>query len=343
MKGLWKYFIIGATLCALLSGCSTQPSLFQNDLTTSQENTLIDDQIAAEIAAEWGVDVNTDFEGTRADISYGCRVDDIDSLTDGVLVYSGNLIRVDFYLENTGAIDLTLGLVLWVNGIPQPYSEEPGGETSYVIPYSVSTGAQVNSSAYFTPVTGQAGETLNLTAAFMENSDIRYTNDPYVRHFSHAIKFPCTYLLRMEVNAPTPVEEPIKPDDVQILPQVKYTTESADIQFVGAADEFAVPRVVLTDDHVYTVTLRALGPADEYRATLYINTVPYETVLLPTTEGGYLTLYQTTIDFDALDAEKYAIEEINRLQAVLVGTKGAVNEHTGWPFAEDHDIWIKLK
>lgn len=86
-----------------------------------------------------------------------------------------------------------------------------------------------------------------------------------------------------------------------------------------------------------------LGPADDYRVTLYINTVPYETVLMPTAEGGYLTTCQTTIDFDTLDAEKYAIEEINRLQAVLVGTKGAIGKGAGWPFAEDHDIWVKLK
>lgn len=221
MKYPRKMVILYVAFCTLLGGCSTQSPLSEKGVTpaatASQENGLTDAQIAADIAAEWGEDIHTDFEGTRDDIFYGCGVDGIDSLADGVFVYSGDWVRIDFHFENTGKIDLTLGLVLWVNGIPQPYSEEPDGETSYVIPYSVPTGTQVNSTAWFVPVTGQAGETLSLTTAFMENSDIRYTNDPYVRNFSHAIQLPSTYLLRMEVNAPAPVEEPAKPDDVQIL------------------------------------------------------------------------------------------------------------------------------
>lgn len=91
-------------------------------------------------------------------------------------VYEGGQINLPFSIKATGTISTyDIGILLFVDGVAQPYRVGPEGEYAYLHTFSQKDGALVlgqivtTADLYFTPITGKAGDMLEIYAVAMLN------------------------------------------------------------------------------------------------------------------------------------------------------------------------------
>lgn len=109
----------------------------------------------------------------QADFTYGYA--DIDG--DIKFTYDGEELNIPYYIENVGNTDLVMGLVVFVDGVPQKYAYNADDSKSYVKNVTIKPQEATNLSIYFTPSTGQQGETKGLYIGVIFNPDYKATVD----------------------------------------------------------------------------------------------------------------------------------------------------------------------
>nr|WP_304429861.1 hypothetical protein [uncultured Acetatifactor sp.] len=153
-KTLYKWIAAAAVICCLLSGCGG------NSTETGGPDTSPDVSGA-------GDDLSGLFDDNSPTIeiggfSYGWP-DERD-----VFTYSGEPLEIPFYL--TGAMDFSqeIGLLIFVDGIAQPYSAVfPDGTKkaeAYMQVFELEKAAENRFNLVFQPVTGKTGDSLSIQA-----------------------------------------------------------------------------------------------------------------------------------------------------------------------------------
>lgn len=139
--------IIGITLSVLLFGCSyTVPYDESSPDIHNSENPFED--TGSNIIGE---------------ISHGPR--DRKWSENGDILpyeYNGGEFSLKYYFSTSGKAE-SIGFLLFVNGEPQPYKVNNTGEISYCHSLPVKGSTEQDITFFFTPVTGNKGDTLNLT------------------------------------------------------------------------------------------------------------------------------------------------------------------------------------
>ncbi len=97
------------------------------------------------------------------------------SFAPGDKVYTGGQLRLDYQISAVGGIgDQETGLLLLLEGQPQPYRLSPEGELRYMHTFTGSCQPEL----WIVPVTGRAGDTLELSAFQVREPDYRNTGYP---------------------------------------------------------------------------------------------------------------------------------------------------------------------
>lgn len=107
--------------------------------------------------------------------SYGIEINSLN--------YEGDVICADITYEN-GPIDCEVGVVLFVNGISQPYYTDLNEEESYIIPCNLNKNTSKTIKLKFKPIVGKKDEELSIVVGSMLNpsfqSNISYGNNQKV-------------------------------------------------------------------------------------------------------------------------------------------------------------------
>lgn len=153
-KTLYKWIAAAAVICCLLSGCGG------NSTETGGPDTSPDVSGAGDDLAGLFDDNSPTIE--IGGFSYGWP-DERD-----VFTYSGEPLEIPFYL--TGAMDFSqeIGLLIFVDGIAQPYSAVfPDGTKkaeAYMQAFELEKAAENRFNLVFQPVTGKTGDSLSIQA-----------------------------------------------------------------------------------------------------------------------------------------------------------------------------------
>ncbi len=154
-------FIISFTLI-LLVGCSGNSNKKQIEKETEKNNDELVEQFQEN-------DVISESSGM---IGYGFPDDSPDQY-----VYQGTAIEIPYYIENMGEVgeeNADVGLLLFVNGEPQPFSVGEAGENreeAVMQKFSLSPGEKKELILSFHPVSGKKGENIGVIPATIWNPD----------------------------------------------------------------------------------------------------------------------------------------------------------------------------
>lgn len=103
--------------------------------------------------------------------------------------YNGEELKIPYFIENMGTKDIVMGIVIFVDGIPQKYSLELNDNKSYIKTVTVKPQDRVNLSLYFSPSTGNKGETKGLFVGTIFNPNFKATVDNPIYGNYHNISF----------------------------------------------------------------------------------------------------------------------------------------------------------
>lgn len=257
--------------------------------------------------------------------------------TDTNMVYDGNDISVEYYVENYGAA-LSTGMLMFVNGNPQPYSVADG-DLTYMHIQEVPAKEKATVEVSFTPVCGYAGETLNVRFVSILNPHIRPDRLEYLWGHTNMITTFFPRKIEMQYDAPNqPAEYPclaaqrdMTQDEIN---QVIYVDKKG-----NQVNKMSVFHLVMRDtqnpgqayltveSNCLTFTLQCYGGmSTEYLLIPFVNQVPVlgdNSQCIVRVEAG-TKLYEDTYVFDIseLDTQAYNIEQFNTFYLLAVPLEG---------------------
>ena len=235
-------------------------------------------------------------------------------------VYDGGEMCLPIYLLTEGYEGESFGVLLFLDGLPQPYWMEGETEYAYMHTFYVEDGTHYPE-LYFIPVTGQEGDNLEIWADLVFGPDVIPTNDdPNVpKYASDSV----TSGQRIQFNATPPTHE--LPETVNwILSQtVSYedTTRSdtagwsaEDLQQKISAtcttpdmDNRSIKnRFNISADTPIRLRFEVYGsPRVDYRLVYFLDGVPVavdaEDLAFIEIENGRKTVVETTVDLSSFD------------------------------------------
>lgn len=319
-KRIWPYFLAA---CVLLAGCSGEPagSLPEHpdgENPFSSEG-IVDEQIS---------------------YSYGFGVSNPPLEKD--MVYDGSPVSVEYSIENSGPA-MSTGMLLFVNGEPQPYCVGDSQTPVYMHIQQAPAKQQTNVTVSFVPVCGKAGDVLHVRFSSLLNPQNKPTSLSYTFGHSNAMTTFLPRKLEMKaagVSAVPTAKEPLPRRRLteEELKKMRYT-DSRGMQI----DRMAQFQVQITNpeapDQEYldcrnqqlTYKIQAYGGVNaEYRLIPYINHEPVWQNSIPGVvsieEGDFM--YESTVHIDvaALDKSRYHIGTYNVFYLMAVPTRESGSE-----------------
>lgn len=311
-----RYFLFSFLLmCLTVSGCTPQQVDGEAILSTESAQQSVENIFTTptETADDIGMQPGSSFFSHRF-------------ATDAALTYEGGELHVPFQCAGVG-IGGEIGYLLILDGRPQPYKLTDDGEYSYMhtlSPIKMATEFEF----IFTPITGNAGDTLELYAVNVLDPDHRVSEDGILgsKHTSGSIPVMNTIHYLAEPDLITAPEE-----QNRILDMGISCTDITATEIAGWTDEELRSRsdcrISVNDrDNIVTfwntstdepirVHLELWGNPDaEFGVIFYLNGQPVSLdeadMLVRNEQGKKLTM---DIQIDNADLEKESI-----LYAVIV-------------------------
>ncbi len=149
MRKFLQQFSVFMALVCLLSGCS-------NSGSTGQDDTASDD-------------LSIEFENNSDTHEVGSVDFGFPDPMDTIYTYTGKPLKIPFYITGTAEDTKSeVGVLLFVNGIAQPYTAvyEDGTElkATYMQTFALDSGKKDTFTMSFQPVTGKSGDNLSVIA-----------------------------------------------------------------------------------------------------------------------------------------------------------------------------------
>lgn len=249
------------------------------------------------------------------------------------MVYSGEPVQGTYYIDCLGS-DMTAGILMFVNGIPQPYQAKDQPER-YMHVHQVPSGELVSVPFSFTPVCGKAGQALSVRFVSILNPDIRPTSSNYIfgNNGMGLVISPRT--IHMEKDAPVQPEElatcsPQREMTQDEVEEVIYVDrhglqinkmESMHL-FASNCTDANLPYIPVDNGIAsFDVTLYG-GPECQYVLVPYINHTPVFSQDFPCmVEVGQGTkIFDDTFSIDLTQLEKqgFTLEDFNTFYLVAI-------------------------
>lgn len=162
-----RYFSIILSLCLLFSmtacGDLGSSDIFDDD-SAQKESSQTDDPFGE-------IETAGNFSGA---ISHGAADPNLDQNQMKLpFEYNGGEISVEYFFRSEGDL-VGIGFLLFLDGIPQAYKiSSSEAEYEYCHTFPAEGQKEVNFEFIFTPCTGSAGDTLNLTVLSITNPDFQ--------------------------------------------------------------------------------------------------------------------------------------------------------------------------
>ena len=182
MKTMKTMALLSLALVLLLSGCATQtPSSIGNIQGTVENIFTIPSTTATDSTSTDPTDTapteptNPNSVGLGG-MSFGIDCERQHDEKGHYLVYEGGQMHLPYKVNTSGIIsEYDVGILLFVDGVAQPYRVSPDGEYAYMHVFSQKDGAQILGTTttiadmYFTPIVGKEGDMLEIYALCMPN------------------------------------------------------------------------------------------------------------------------------------------------------------------------------
>lgn len=143
-------------------------------------------------------------------------------------LYEGGEMHLPYVIETTGTIaDQGVGILLFLDGRPQPYKTAENDTYQYLHTFYPAPGEAYTADICFSPVTGQAGDALELYAATILNPDYTLADGDagFLYTTGSAVSF-----TRLKYNATPSSEEPeLRNDRITALNVSYIDTEFLEI------------------------------------------------------------------------------------------------------------------
>lgn len=283
--------------------------------------------------------------GVAKDIQRGNHVDYVEDEATSLRyrIYSGGEMRLPIMLENVkGAQTTGIGVLLFVDGVPQPYRLEEETEYAYLHTFYLESGTYYPD-LYFIPITGQKGDKLEVWAKVVEGPEIVPTEADSIAPLYSMTAFGGGGSI-IQFNATPPAQELPETAD-RILSQTVSRTDTTrsevgswsasdlmqrisakcvtpDISAKGSASPY--DRYDISEDEPIRVRFEVFGsPLVSYRLVYFLDNVPVTAdageLAFIEVESGQKTVVETVIDLTGFDG--YSI-----LYPVLVPVNSALND-----------------
>lgn len=159
MKRILQTFLFFSCFAFLLSSCKTV-----NELPT-QPSEQISQTETSEAAFSTPTQAQTETVNSSRDIGHiglgiesGWSADDVSAYMD----YTGGEMTLPIFLESSGRVQTVgIGILLFLDGKPQPYRLEGESEYTYLHIF-YPTSSRILENLYLTPVSGEVGESPDL-------------------------------------------------------------------------------------------------------------------------------------------------------------------------------------
>lgn len=281
-------------------------------------------------------DLYTDLDTAWNNYTYAGIVPEPETTT---LEYNGEPITFTYQFGCDNAC--TMGLVIYVNGMVQPYTELSGGETTEMFVARLGDNDEQYFDFAFTPVCGKKGDVLRIVFANVYYPQVFELNDNFntFGNFQY-ISQPLPWTLVMNADAPTTaadigkeyITQQFTKEEIQdfLSPEVYFEGEKEGrsklddnclIEFRREGEPFDNARVSFSTTKANPLALYVYGNSTgTYRVSLYgdLKRMPldgHDYVEVEVVEGRYAII---PFEFSAKDAQTY-----KNLYAVAVPTNGA--------------------
>lgn len=318
---LWKKAICVLLIMAVIvfSACTntmqnvTSPSaedMVENPFTVSTpETTQIDEQTTAP---------QTGYSG---EISHGFTDRSLINENGLYHLYTGGELHIHYGITTTGNLgDAGIGILLILDGEPQPYKTAEDDEYRYVHTFCPGAGEKMTVELILTPVTGKEGDTLELTAFHILNPDY-YPDEQVIGMMqTNGSVWSSTQLV---FQATPPAVQPMEETERIKSQTITYTDlTSDDIDGWSSEDLNREYSFAFTTDHAAdAANIYGVSPGENllvhtevFGATavrwsliLYVNHKPVSVLsehqMNFSTKSGQKTIIETVLSMDDFDGE----------------------------------------
>ena len=238
-------------------------------------------------------------------------------------VYSGGEMRLPIkFLNITGFQDVGVGVLFFVDGVPQPYRVDGETEYSYMHTFYLERGTYYPD-LYFIPVTGREGDKLEVWTQVIVGPDYVPTKDVSSIPFAYSTNAFGTGAPIIQFNADPPAQElpetanrlvsqAVSYADTTLLDIVSWSAEdllqniSAKCTTPDIAEKTYAYRFNISEDVPIRLQFEVFGtPLVDYRLVYFLDNVPVavapEDLAFIEIESGRKTIVETTIDLSGFD------------------------------------------
>lgn len=320
MKRKSVLFVAGILSTALLlSACMRSPATTETvpAAETTGENIFTVPPNTPEPISETAVPKGNDFGA----IGHGFSDKSLRNEKGVYQVYSGGELHIGYQITARGFVSENgIGLLLLLDGQPQPYRISEDGETRYMHVFHFDEGSRKDVELILTPVTGKAGDTLELNGFHVINPTY-YPSEEVIGFMQTAGS---TYSgTQLVFQADPPAVEPL-PVTERILAQSVETTNLSSREIDGATAQslqtsttfrysadhpsFSGNLYGISSGGSLTLTGEIFGaPMVEWSLIVYVDhqpvTVLPENRIAFHTENGKKTVVTMTLDMSDFDGE----------------------------------------
>lgn len=315
------------SLCLILNGCTGQPTNNENTLPQNVEDpftqagpSIDTEESPSEIKAQTSL-------GYSGNISHGFADKSLTNENGLYHLYTSGELHIDYSISVSGNLgDAGIGILLVLDGKPQPYKTAENDEYRYVHTFYPYAEEKMTVELILIPVTGAAGDTLELTAFHILGPDY-YPNEQVLGMMqTNGSVWSSTQLV---FQATPPAESQLPVTDRILSQTIAYTDlTSDDIKGWSSEDLNSECSFAISTDHdsdasnIYgvshgkhlTVHTEVFGATSvEWSLILYVDHIPVSVLkdhqIDFSTQNGRKTIVETTIDMGDFDGESilYAI------------------------------------
>lgn len=307
-----SYLSIAFSIALLLSSCS---SISQSQTLSSTEEFIDKNEISSILDDSETV--------VMATINHAPVAPTTNSNGDVEFTYNGGILELPYYVSTTG--DATnIGFLIFLNGIPQPYSLSEEGSISYCHTINTDpTGEAQIFSFFFSPITGTAGDTLDIQIASIYNPQFQpdlvtsfgYGNYHQVLTASYKLTLLQTPPVFPAENKLSPIVENMEELNSDLTPEIfdsvltsvygisapDLNTLDTNVYLVVQFDTANVYNSVAVSRDSVHIDIYLCGiPNAKYRIVPYINHLPIAPAQEVTLQKGSISVIGFDISASAL-------------------------------------------
>lgn len=272
-------------------------------------------------------------ETSKIDAAYGIKINQ----GSGIIEYNGDTISFDANFEN-GPVDCEVGLLIFVNGIPQKYFTDEIKNSNYIIPIKLIQNTRQNVKIHFKPISEIPEGMLNICIGSMLNPSVKPDNKNFIFGNNHKIFFQPSFQLQSsgistQQDYSPKYKKKVIPDEIKSF----YIHTSDRGEIVNALDFTTIMQVKINNEATNRLQIKNGklncdvefygGKDNEYILSAYINHNPASVFdgkqfLRLKTSKGNMSIFNINCDLD-----KYNLDEYNTFYIVAIPITGKGNAY----------------